>query len=133
MLRLKSDLVDLLEHAIDGTLDQVEADWDRRTALGVVLAAAGYPDEPRKGDPVMALPNDTEDCVVFHAGTQLVDGQLVTGGGRVLTVTALGDSVRAAQRRAYDAVAQVRFAGQQYRTDIGHRALNRRPPATPRD
>ena len=133
MLRLKSDLVDLIEHALDGTLDEVEAEWDRRTALGVVLAAAGYPDEPRKGDPVMALPNDTEDCVVFHAGTQLVDGQLVTGGGRVLTVTALGDSVRAAQRRAYDAVAQVRFAGQQYRTDIGHRALNRRPPATPRD
>jgi len=102
-----------------------------------VLAAAGYPDAPRKGDPVMALPADAEDCVVFHAGTQLVDGQLVTSGGRVLTVTALGDSVRAAQRRAYDAVAQVRFAGQQYRTDIGHRALNRRSPAptpaTPRD
>jgi phosphoribosylamine--glycine ligase len=131
MLRLKSDLVDLLEHAIDGTLDQTEAEWDRRTALGVVLAAAGYPDEPRKGDPVMALPADTEDCVVFHAGTQVVGGQLLTGGGRVLTVTALGDSVRAAQRRAYDAVAQVRFAGQQYRTDIGHRAINRRTPAAP--
>ena len=132
MLRLKSDLVDLLEHAIDGTLDEVEADWDRRTALGVVLAAAGYPEEPSKGDPVMALPADTEDCVVFHAGTQVIDGQLVTSGGRVLTVTALGDSVRAAQRRAYDAVAQVRFAGQQYRTDIGHRAINRRaPPAAP--
>jgi len=129
MLRLKSDLVDLLEHAIDGTLDEVEAKWDRRTALGVVLAAAGYPDAPRKGDPVMALPADAEDCVVFHAGTQLVDGQLLTSGGRVLTVTALGDSVRAAQRRAYDAVAQVRFAGQQYRTDIGHRALRPRPAA----
>ena len=136
MLRLKSDLVDLLEHAIDGTLDEVEAEWDRRTALGVVLAAAGYPEAPRKGDPVMALPADSEDCVVFHAGTQFVDGQLVTSGGRVLTVTALGDSVRAAQRRAYDAVAQVRFAGQQYRTDIGHRAINRRAPvapASPRD
>jgi phosphoribosylamine--glycine ligase len=133
MLRLKSDLVDLLEHALDGTLDEVEAEWDRRTALGVVLAAAGYPDAPRKGDPVMALPSDAEDCVVFHAGTQLVEGQLVTSGGRVLTVTALGDSVRAAQRRAYDAVAQVRFAGQQYRTDIGHRAMNRRPSAGPRD
>jgi phosphoribosylamine--glycine ligase len=131
MLRLKSDLVDLLEHAIDGTLDRVEADWDRRTALGVVLAAAGYPDEPRKGDPIIALPPDTEDCVVFHAGTQLVDNQLVTAGGRVLTVTALGDSVRAAQRRAYEAVAQVRFAGQQYRTDIGFRAINRRLTPTP--
>ncbi len=129
MLRLKSDLVDLLEHAIDGTLDEVEAEWDRRTALGVVLAAAGYPDAPRKGDPVIALPADAEDCVIFHAGTQVVDGQLLTSGGRVLTVTALGDSVRAAQRRAYDAAAQVRFAGQQYRTDIGHRAINRRAPA----
>ncbi len=129
MLRLKSDLVDLLEHAIDGTLDEVEAEWDRRTALGVVLAAAGYPDAPRKGDPVIALPADTEDCVIFHAGTQVVDGQLLTSGGRVLTVTALGDSVRAAQRRAYDAAAQVRFAGQHYRTDIGHRAINRRAPA----
>jgi phosphoribosylamine--glycine ligase len=129
MLRLKSDLVDLLERAIDGRLDEVEAEWDRRTALGVVLAAAGYPAEPRKGDPLMALPADSEDCVVFHAGTQLVDGQLATSGGRVLTVTALGDSVRAAQRRAYDAVALVRFAGQQYRTDIGHRAINRRAPA----
>jgi phosphoribosylamine--glycine ligase len=130
MLRLKSDLVDLLERAVDGTLDEIEAEWDRRTALGVVLAAAGYPEEPRKGDPLIAVPADTEDCVVFHAGTQVVDGQLLTSGGRVLTVTALGDSVRAAQRRAYDAVAQVRFAGQQYRTDIGHRAINRRPPAT---
>ena len=129
MLRLKSDLVDLIEHAIDGKLDEVEAEWDRRTALGVVVAAAGYPEAPRAGDPIMALPADSEDCVVFHAGTQLADGQLFTSGGRVLTVTALGDSVRAAQRRAYEAVAQVRFAGQQYRTDIGFRALNRRPPA----
>jgi phosphoribosylamine--glycine ligase len=133
MMRLKSDLLDLLEHAVDGTLDEAEAEWDRRTALGVVVAAAGYPEAPRRGDPVSSLPADAEDCVVFHAGTQLVDGRLVTSGGRVLTVTALGDSVRAAQRRAYDAVAQVRFAGQQYRTDIGHRALNRRPPAPPRD
>ncbi len=133
MLRLKSDLVDLLEHAIDGTLDQVEAEWDRRTALGVVVATAGYPEAPRSGDPIMALPADTEDCVIFHAGTQLVDGQLATSGGRVLTVTALGDSVRAAQRRAYDTVAQVRFAGQQYRTDIGYRALNRRAPMPARE
>jgi phosphoribosylamine--glycine ligase len=126
LLRLKSDLVDLLQHAINGTLDQAEAEWDRRTALGVVIAAAGYPDAPRKGDPVITLPADSDDCVVFHAGTQLVDGQLVTSGGRVLTVTALGDSVRAAQRRAYEAAAQVRFAGQQYRKDIGFRALRGR-------
>jgi phosphoribosylamine--glycine ligase len=131
MLRLKSDLVDLIEHAIDGTLDRVEAEWDRRTALGVVLAAAGYPGVPRTGDPIAALPAETEDCVVFHAGTRLADNQLVTSGGRVLTVTALGDSVRAAQRRAYEAVAQVRFAGQQHRTDIGFRALNRRIAAAP--
>jgi phosphoribosylamine--glycine ligase len=130
MMRLKSDLVELLEHAIDGTLDEVEAEWDRRTALGVVLAAAGYPESPRQGDPITALPADGDDCVVFHAGTRLANGQLVTSGGRVLTVTALGDSVRAAQRRAYDAVAQVQFAGQQYRTDIGHRALNRRSAAS---
>jgi len=129
LLRLKSDLLDLFEHATDGTLDEVEAEWDRRTALGVVVAAAGYPEAPRSGDPVIAVPADAEDCVVFHAGTQLVDGQLLTSGGRVLTVTALGDSVRAAQRRAYDAVAQVRFAGQQYRTDIGHRAIHRRAAA----
>jgi phosphoribosylamine--glycine ligase len=127
LLRLKSDLVDLLQHAINGTLDQAEAEWDRRTSLGVVVAAAGYPDAPRKGDPIITLPADSDDCVVFHAGTQLIDGQLVTSGGRVLTVTALGDSVRAAQRRAYEAAAQVRFAGQQYRTDIGHRAIKRRP------
>ena len=126
MLRMKSDLVDLVEHAIDGTLDQAEVSWDRRTALGVVLAAAGYPDAPRKGDPITALPADADDCVVFHAGTELVDGQLRTSGGRVLCVTALGDSVRAAQKRAYEAVAQVRFDGAQYRRDIGHRALKSR-------
>ncbi len=126
MLRLKSDLVELLEHALDGTLDRVEAEWDRRSALGVVVAAAGYPDAPRKGDVIMNLPADTEDCVTFHAGTELcADGTLATSGGRVLCVTALGDSVRAAQRRAYEAVAQVKFAGSQYRTDIGHRALIR--------
>jgi len=126
LLRMKSDLLELLLRATDGTLDEAEAEWDRRTALGVVMAAAGYPESPRKGDPLIALPTDTDDCVVFHAGTQFADGRLVTSGGRVLTVTALGDSVRAAQRRAYEAVAQVRFAGQQYRTDIGHRALRRR-------
>jgi phosphoribosylamine--glycine ligase len=126
MLRMKSDLIDLLEHAIDGTLDQAEVAWDRRTALGVVMAAAGYPDDPRKGDVITALPADADDCVVFHAGTQIVDGRLLTSGGRVLCVTALGDSVRAAQKRAYEAVDQVRFDGAQFRRDIGHRALKGR-------
>ena len=127
MMRMKSDLVDLLEHAIDGTLDRAEVSWDRRAALGVVIAAGGYPDTPRSGDPITALPADTDDCVTFHAGTQAVDGNTVTSGGRVLCVTALGDSVRSAQRRAYDAVAQVGFEGAQYRTDIGHRAIKARP------
>jgi phosphoribosylamine--glycine ligase len=126
MLRMKSDLVELLEHAIDGTLDQAEVAWDRRTALGVVMAAAGYPDAPRNDDAITALPADADDCVVFHAGTQLVDGGLRTTGGRVLCVTALGDSVRAAQKRAYEAVDQVHFDGVQFRRDIGHRALKHR-------
>jgi phosphoribosylamine--glycine ligase len=123
MLRMKTDLVALVEHAIDGRLDQIDVEWDRRTALGVVMAAAGYPDDPRKGDAIEALPADGDDCVTFHAGTTVKDGQLVTSGGRVLCVTALGDTVRAAQKRAYDAVEQVRCDGLQYRTDIGHRAL----------
>jgi phosphoribosylamine--glycine ligase len=133
MMRLKSDLVDLLEHALDGRLDEVEAEWDRRSALGVVVAAAGYPDSPRSGDVIEQLPADTDDCVTFHAGTVLrEDGRtLATRGGRVLCVTALGDSVRAAQRRAYEAVAQVRFPGAQFRTDIGHRAIARGPILNP--
>jgi phosphoribosylamine--glycine ligase len=92
----------------------------------VVIAAAGYPDAPRQGDAIEQLPADTDDCVVFHAGTQLRDGKLVTSGGRVLTVTALGDSVHLAHKRAYEAVAQVRFDGMQFRRDIGHRALKSR-------
>ena len=126
MMRLKSDLVTLVEHAIDGKLDKAEAEWDRRTALAVVLAAANYPDSPRKGDVIDGLPKDEEDLHVFHAGTQLVDGKLVTSGGRVLAVTALGDSVKMAQKRAYEAVAQIRFAGMQYRKDIGFRAIDRK-------
>jgi phosphoribosylamine--glycine ligase len=123
MLRMKTDLVDLLEHAIDGKLDRIDVSWDRRTALGVVLAAAGYPDAPRTGDVIEALPADSDDCVTFHAGTTIKDGQLITSGGRVLCVTALGDTVRAAQKRAYDAVEQVHCAGLQYRKDIGFRAI----------
>ncbi|MGE5161626.1 MAG: phosphoribosylamine--glycine ligase [Betaproteobacteria bacterium] len=126
MMRLKSDFTELLEAAIDGRLDRVEAEWDRRTALGVVVAAHGYPDAPRRGDVVASLPPDTDDCVTFHAGTALADGRLVVTGGRVLCVTALGDTVRAAQKRAYEAVDQVAFDGAQFRRDIGHRALRQR-------
>ena len=123
MMRLKSDLVDLLESAVDANLDRAEAQWDRRPALGVVIAAHGYPEQPRQGDAISALPPDAEDSVVFHAGTRLVDGQLVTSGGRVLCVTALGENLKSARRRAYESVAQVHFAGAQFRTDIGSRAL----------
>jgi phosphoribosylamine--glycine ligase len=127
MLRLKSDLLGLVEHAIDGSLDKAAADWDRRSALGVVLAAGGYPDDPRKGDEIAGLPKATDDCRVFHAGTRLDGKRLVTNGGRVLCVTALGDSLKMAARRAYEAADGIRFDGMQYRKDIGHRAL--RDPA----
>jgi phosphoribosylamine--glycine ligase len=123
MLRMKTDLVVLLEHAIDGKLDAIDVEWDRRTALGVVMAAAGYPEDPRKGDAITVLPADTDDCVTFHAGTTMQDGKLATSGSRVLCVTALGDTVRAAQKRAYDAVEQVRCDGLQYRKDIAFRAI----------
>ena len=123
MMRLKSDLVDLLEHAQGGTLDRVDAEWDRRVALGVVLAAGGYPDDPRRGDAISGLGATGDDCKVFHAGTSLADGKVVTSGGRVLCVTALGDTVRQAQRIAYGAVERIHFDGMQYRRDIGHHAL----------
>ena len=123
MLRLKSDLVTLVEHALEGTLDRASADWDRRSALGVVLAAAGYPDEPRKNDEIGGLPPAADDCRVFHAGTRLDGGRVLTNGGRVLCVTALGDSLRMARNRAYEAAGSIHFAGLQLRTDIGHRAL----------
>jgi phosphoribosylamine--glycine ligase len=125
LLRLKSDLLELVERALAGTLSRVEAAWDRRAALGVVLAAHGYPDEPRKGDRIGGLPAPAEDCRVFHAGTRLEGKDLVTSGGRVLCVTALGDSVRMARTRAYEAVDRIRFDGMQYRKDIGHRAIKR--------
>lgn len=126
LLRLKSDLLELVEHAIAGTLDQVEAGWDRRCALGVVLAAPGYPADPKKGDPIEGLPKSTADGHVFHAGTRL-DGQIVrTDGGRVLCVTALGDSVKVAQKRAYQIAAPIRFTGMQLRHDIGHRAIRKK-------
>ena len=126
LLRLKSDLLDLVEHAIAGTLDQAEAQWDRRCALGVVIAAANYPEEPRKGDRIEGIPAPAADCRVFHAGTKLAGGALVTSGGRVLCVTALGDALRIARSRAYEAVDQIRFDGMQFRRDIGHRGLKKK-------
>jgi phosphoribosylamine--glycine ligase len=127
MMRLKSDLLELVDHAIDGTLDQAAPEWDRRAALGVVLASAGYPEAPRKGDEIHGLPKDADDFHVFHAGTARKDGNVVTSGGRVLCVTALGDKVKIAAERAYEVADRIRFAGMQYRKDIGHRAFNRRP------
>jgi len=125
LMRLKSDLLELVEHALAGTLERAEAEWDRRCALGVVLAAAGYPDEPRKGDRIEGLPAPTADCRVFHAGTRLETGALLTNGGRVLCVTAVGDSLRIARSRAYEAIERIRYDGMQYRRDIGHRALKK--------
>ncbi|HYC47083.1 MAG TPA: phosphoribosylamine--glycine ligase [Burkholderiales bacterium] len=126
LIRLKTDLVALIEHALDGTLDRAEAEWDPRVALGVVLAAHGYPDAPRKGDVIEGLPEPGEDYRVFHAGTTLQDGRVAVSGGRVLCVTALGHNVRTAQKRAYEIVSRIRYDGMQYRRDIGHRALGAR-------
>jgi len=123
LMRLKSDLCELLGAAVDGKLDQVELQWDRRTALGVVMAAHGYPEAPRKGDAISGLPQDQDDAMVFHAGTELVDGVVRTSGGRVLCVTALGDSVRQAQQHAYDLARGIHFDGAQMRRDIGYRAI----------
>ncbi|MDH4285765.1 MAG: phosphoribosylamine--glycine ligase, partial [Gallionellaceae bacterium] len=128
MLRLKSDLLVLLEHAVAGTLDKVEAEWDRRTALGVVMAAANYPDTPRKGDAITGLPKELEDAHVFHAGTAMQDGKVVTSGGRVLCVTALGDRVVMAQKRAYEIANTIHFDGCQMRRDIGWRAAGQKTP-----
>jgi len=126
MMRLKSDFVGLIEHAVNGTLDRAEAEWDPRTALGVVIAAAGYPDAPRNGDAITGLPPGAEDAHVFHAGTALADGKVVTSGGRVLCVTALGHNARMAQRRAYEVADPIRFDGMQLRRDIGYRAIGSR-------
>ena len=125
MARLKTDLVTVMEHAVEGTLDEIELDWDRRTALGVVMAAGGYPDAPRKGDVIQGIPTETADSVTFHAGTVLEDGQLKTAGGRVLCVVGLGDSVKVAQKHAYEALDHIQFDGMQMRRDIGWRALKR--------
>jgi phosphoribosylamine--glycine ligase len=126
MMRLKSDLVDLVDAAIDGRLDQVEANWDRRVALGVVMAVPGYPDEPRLGNVINGLSRNSDDVHVFHAGTAVRDGQVVTAGGRVLCVTALGDTARLAQKRAYEVLESIGFDGMQFRRDIGYRAIQRK-------
>ena len=127
MMRLKSDAIDLFMHATDGTLDQVELQWDRRFALGVVVAAGGYPLNPEKGQAITGLPAEADDAMVFHAGTTLgEDGVLRTSGGRVLCVTALGDSAKLAQQRAYEYLRGIQFDGMQFRSDIGWRAIKAR-------
>jgi phosphoribosylamine--glycine ligase len=125
ILRLKSDLLDLVEHAIAGTLDKVEAEWDRRCALGVVIAAQNYPEDPKKGDAIEGLPKSAEDTHVFHAGTKLEGKTVLTNGGRVLCVTAMGDSVKMAHKRAYEVLEPIKFSGMQFRRDIGHRAIKK--------
>ena len=129
MLRLKSDLLEIVEHAVAGTLNLIEAEWDRRTALGVVMAAQHYPETPKTGDAITGLPKAgaaavDDDAVVFHAGTIKEGKAIKTAGGRVLCVTALGDSVKIAQKRAYEVLETIRFDGMQFRTDIGYRALD---------
>lgn len=124
MTRLKTDLLGVMEYAVNGSLDQVELEWDRRTAVGVVLAAAGYPDAPRKGDHIHGIPAETPDSVTFHAGTtDDTEGKLITSGGRVLCVVGLGDNVKMAQKQAYEAVDKIGFEGVQFRRDIGWRGL----------
>lgn len=123
VLRIRNDLLTVFEQAVEGRLDPKAIDWDPRTALGVVVAAHGYPDSPRTGDPITGLPTDTRECVTFHAGTRLVNDTLQSSGGRVLCVTALADTVEQARDAAYAAVNQVELDGMQYRTDIAWRAL----------
>jgi phosphoribosylamine--glycine ligase len=123
MMRLKSDLFDLLYAAADGQMGEPELQWDRRVALGVVMAAGGYPMNPKKGAVIRGLPKEAEDAVVFHAGTQLTYGAVMVSGGRVLCVTALGETVKTAQQRAYEVLSGITFEGMQYRKDIGFRAI----------
>ncbi|MCB1639370.1 MAG: phosphoribosylamine--glycine ligase, partial [Thiothrix sp.] len=128
MMRLQSDLVELVEAALAGQLDQVTAHWDERAALGVVLAAGGYPEAYRKGDVIRGLAQAAkagDDGKVFHAGTVLRDGQVVTQGGRVLCAVGLGASVTEAQARAYEQVRALDWPDVYYRTDIGYRAIAR--------
>ena len=126
MMRLKSDFLSLVEHAIAGSLDEIEAEWDPRSALGVVMASGGYPDAPIKGDEITGLPANTTETHVFHAGTTEANNKIITNGGRVLCVTALGDTVEIAQQRAYQMIEPIRFSGMQFRRDIGYRAIGRK-------
>ena len=126
ILRMKSDLLPLIEAALAGSLDRIEVEWDTRAALGIVMAAYGYPDAPRKGDVITGLPAATDDSHVFHSGTAFDGKQVVASGGRVLCVTALGHNVKMAQRRAYEVAEQIRFDGMQMRRDIGYRAISAR-------
>jgi len=133
LMRLKSDLLEVLLAATEpgphGRLDQVELQWDRRAALGVVIAAQGYPSQPRQGDLIGGLPPASADAMVFQAGTVLREGQLLSSGGRILCVTTLADNLRQAQQRAYELIQGLGIEGMQYRTDIGHRALKASPAA----
>ncbi len=129
LMRLRSDLVDLCQAALAGRLHEMTARWDTRYALGVVLAAGGYPGGYRKGDVIEGLDEaEEEEIKIFHAGTALKDGQIVTAGGRVLCVCALGEHVREARRRAYDRVARIHWPDMFYRRDIGHRAVAQEQP-----
>jgi phosphoribosylamine--glycine ligase len=129
MMRLKTDLVDVLlaatEPGATKRLDSIELQWDRRSAVGVVVASDGYPEQPRKGDVITGLPKDTDEVVVFHAATQQRGTELFTNGGRVLCVTALGGTLKQAQQLAYETAQTIHFDGMQYRRDIGHRAFSR--------
>jgi phosphoribosylamine--glycine ligase len=126
LMRLQSDLIPLCEAALDGRLNTVDAQWDNRAAVGVVLAAGGYPEAYRKGDVITGFDGiDSDDCKIFHAGTALQDNQVVTAGGRVLCVTALGNTVAEAQDRAYKMIVSVNWKDMYYRTDIGYRAIAR--------
>jgi phosphoribosylamine---glycine ligase len=126
MARLKTDFVSVLEHAVNGQLDTIELEWDRRTALGVVIAAGGYPDAPVKGAQISGIPAETPDCVTFHAGTRADHGNFYVTGGRVLCAVGLGDTVKVAQKHAYDAVDEIKFDGAQSRRDIGWRAISKK-------
>lgn len=123
MSRLQSSLADLCQAAIDGKLDTVKAQWDKRVALGVVCAARGYPEKPEKGAEITALPANSETLHVFHAGTKAVDGKTTVSGGRVLCVVGLGETIQEAAQTAYNGVESVQFEGMQYRHDIGYRAM----------
>lgn len=130
MMRLNSDLIDLCNAAIDNKLDTITAKWDERTAVGVVLAAGGYPFDYNKGDIISGIPTETADTKTFHAGTQVIEGNITTNGGRVLCACALGENIEAAQIKAYEGVGSIHWNNVYFRTDIGHRAISREKKAS---